>query len=144
MVAETMSEGTQELNYFERICSEMRIILSASNCHLYWNRKREPAGWWRDIQSNDDSTVEYGMDIIPEDNEWIFGWVKQHNKTLFLDCAELLDGAQIPPHQNPNQISVNSVTFPLFTNKQRSGVLVFLNPVLQLSSKNLNRHLDIL
>ncbi len=143
MVAEVLSEGIQELNYFERVCSELRKALSASNCHLYWNRKREPAGWWRDVQSNKDPALEYGMDTIPEGDEWIFGWVKQHKKALFLDSSEL-GGTQSPPHQNQNKKSVDSITFPLFTNKQRNGVLVLLNPELHLSPKNINRHLDIL
>ena len=143
MVAEVMAEGIQDLNYLEKVCSDIRIILNASNCHLYWNRKREPAGWWRDVQANAEKSNEYGMDIIPESDEWIFGWVKQHKKSLFLDKAELT-GGQNPPHQNPSKKSVDSITFPLHTSKQRNGVLVMINPVLNLSPENISRHLDIL
>ena len=35
MVAEAMSEGIQDVNYFEKVCTELRKILNASNCHLY-------------------------------------------------------------------------------------------------------------
>ena len=142
LVAEAMAEGLHDPNYFHKKCSDFIYIFEAAISGVFWDRKREPSGWFLDAWACRDDEYNPTTDIIHHGEGGVLNWAKHHNKPLYLE--NLTDEAILKIWETDSLDSKSIMIIPLQMNGVRSGILIVIDPVLKLSPPNIQRHLDII
>ncbi len=142
MVAETMARGLHEPDYFSRVCTDFIQIFDSLVCSLFWFRQRQPSGWWLDSWASSENRFQPAKDMVPEADQGLLKWVKEHRKPLFL---ENIEGEAVNRIWAPEPAPPTSMTLiPLNVDENRIGMFVIIDALFKISTQDIQRHLDIL
>lgn len=141
-VAETLSRGIHESQYFVQLCTDFVSIFDAAVCCLFWERQRPPRGWHLDAWAAAQDGVKPSGGAIPEDDEGIFGWLKRLQKPHYLEDAG--DEAFVKLWREGLPAKVAVAVIPIRTEQPLSGMLVIIDPTIKLTARNTQLQLEIL
>ena len=141
-VAELMASGLNRPDYFDRICNDFVRIFNASACAVFWFRHRDPSGWWLDDWHTVSKELSPAAEEIPARIEGLLGWSRDHDKPMYLEDSideEILNFWGLNPKE-----PATLILLPVTLEKEKTGIIVLINPVILLSSKNCARFVNIL
>jgi len=142
LLADAMGEGIQDPDYFNRVCMAINQILNASITAIFWVRKRVPAGWWLGAWSSKSPRHYPLQSIIPNEQDESLGasWKEQRPLWVNDPAGETIvkmwgfAAGETPP----------IALIPLKANGLRSGMLIIIDPVLNVNENHRQQHLEMI
>lgn len=142
LVAETLASCLAEGDFFQRTCSFLNDIFNARVTCLFWNRKRQPTGWWLEAWRTAEADRLPDRQIISPLQEGVLGWINRHRKALYLTNVS---GEMIFQMWGfPPETEMSLAILPLTASERHQGMLVVIDPHFIIPPFKLQYHLDIL
>ncbi|MDP8207934.1 MAG: ATP-binding protein [Candidatus Electryonea clarkiae] len=143
LVAEILARDVHDAGYYKRLSNEFQDIFGAAAGCLFWERKREPSGWWLEAWDSRNINIVPDERLIPKAEEGIFRWVIDSNKPLLHDSLDAAD--KLHKICQPRLSAQSSVVlFPLMVGENQTGMFILFEPHFEISQINLDHHLEIL
>jgi PAS domain S-box-containing protein len=141
-VAEAVSRGIHEAHYFPQVCADFIETFDAAVCCLFWQRIREPRGWWLDAWATRPTAMHPTLKQIPAPDEGLFTWIKKLQKPHYLESAA--GQPFLTMWTPPLPENIPAAIIPLTADDPRIGMLVLIDPNFKQAPRNIQLQLEIL
>ena len=142
-VAEAVSRGIHETHYFSQVCADFIETFDAAVCCLFWQRLREPRGWWLDAwAAKPAAALHPAAKQIPVSDEGLFAWIRKLQKPHYLESAANQQFVTLWSPALPENIP--AAIIPITADDPRIGMMVLIDPNFRQAPRNIQLQLEIL